>query len=224
VSVFYKAAFLPTLLVGLTFLAAHPAQAQNLVQDGNFEAADPGAADGSQDYSFTASNPFDTSWTIVQGTAGIDTTTPYVYGGAKSLYLNVDSGGATTTISQDLATTPGTSYTLSFWADDDGNNPLNVTFGGTTLGPIDIPQNGYPNPDPGSNASSFTFFSYQVSVTDPLTSLTFSASNNGNGSATEIDDISVQAVPETSTLISLGLMLGLGGIAFAACKRQRLSA
>ena len=219
---FSKAGLALALLAGLS-VTAHPAHAQNLVQDGTFEAADPTAVDGAEN-PFAAGDPsFDSSWTVQTGVVAIDTNNEFVYAGSKSLFLDADST-TTTTIAQNLTTTPGGNYVLSFYADDDAMNPLTVAFGGTTLAPINIPQNGYPNPDPGSNAGAFTFFSFNVSASTASTALTFSADNNSNGAAIELDNISVTpaAVPEASTFVSLGLMLGLGGLAVA--RKKRLSA
>ncbi len=218
-----KAGLTLALLAGLSF-AAHPAHAQNLVQDGTFEAADPTAMDGDEN-PFAAGDPsFDASWTVQTGTAAIDTNNDFVYAGSKSLYLDYDPT-TTTTLTQNLTTTPGESYLLSFYADDDAMNPLTVTFGGTTLGPINIPQNGYPNTGPGSNASEFTPYSFSVTATSAVTALAFSADNNNNGAAIELDNISVTpaAVPEASTVVSLGLMLGFGALTLAV-RRKRLSA
>ena len=214
-----KACLMSALLAGLAVMA-HPAHAQNLVQDGGFEAAALGAPDGVED-SFAAGQTFDSSWTITQGTAAIDTNNAFVFDGSKSLFLD-DDNTTTTTVTQNLATTPGGNYILSFYADDEGGNPLTVSFGGTTLGPINIPLNGYPNLDPGSNAGEFTFYTFDVSAQSLSTPLAFSAANNGNGAAIELDDISVTpaAVPEASTVVSMGLLLGLGGGA-CAVRRKR---
>ncbi len=217
-----KASLALALFAGLNF-AAHPAHAQNLVQDGTFEAADPTAMDGDEN-TFAAGDPsFDSSWTVQTGTVAIDTNNQFVFAGSKSLYLD-DDATTTTTLAQNLATTPGGSYLLSFYANDSGMNPLTVTFGGTTLGPINIPQNGYPNSDPGSNAGLFTFFSFDVTAQAASTALAFSADNNADGAAIELDNISVTpaAVPEASTVVSLGLMLGFSGLTLAL-RRKRLS-
>lgn len=218
-----KASLALALLAGLSF-AAHPAHAQNLVQDGTFEAADAGAPDDSEDF-FAAGDPsFDSSWTVQTGTVAIDTNNEFVFAGNKSLFLDADF--TTTTLAQNLTTTPGGNYVLSFYADDDAMNPLTVAFGGTTLAPINIPQNGYPNFGPGSNAGAFTFYSFNVAAQTASTALTFSADNNTAGAAIELDNISVTpaAVPEASTVVSLGLMLGLGGLAIAFRKKNAASA
>lgn len=211
------------LLAG-SLLSAHPAfAAPNLVRDGDFEQADPGAAPNTFDQGFTLANPFDTSWVITTGEAGIDTQDEYVYAGNKDLDLTPATSG-TTTIAQNLATTPGQTYTLSFVANADaGSNLIDVHFGGTEVSgaPIAVPQNGYPNSGANSNAALFTPFSYQVTANSAFSGLTFSALNDGQNDI-QLDNISVTAnpVPEASSVVSLGLLLtlGLGGMVIARRK------
>ncbi len=216
------------LLAG-TLLNVHPAFAggPNLVQDGDFEQADPGAAVGATDY-FTLFQPFNTNWIITQGTAGIDTTNVYVYDGSKSLYLNADATGPTT-IAQGIATTPGQAYTLSFYANSDYSpSTLNVNFGTTALAPITVADNGFNGP-PSGNDGLFTKYTYNVTATSAFTGLVFSTPDNTTMSTLELDDISVTPgsapVPEASTTASLGLMLalGLGGVLVARKKKAQAS-
>lgn len=203
-------------LTTLIALAAAPAHAQ-IVKDGGFESANPGQTTQT-DY-FSGGTPFDTNW-VVTGEVGIDQNDTYVFSGSKSLYLN--SGIGTDSITQNLATTTGGQYNLSFYANDDTpGDVLNVLFGNTTLAPIVVPANDYNGPGAG-NQGLFTFYSYNVVATSPFTGLTFS-SVGGLGSGTlELDGISVTPgfapVPESSTLVSLALLLGLSGMLIAAKK------
>ena len=139
-----------------------PVHAQSLVKDGDFEQADPSAAPGAED-AFNSLNPFDLSWTITQGTAGVDTQNLYVFDGKKSLYLNEDPSGVTTTITQNLATTVGQNYTVSFYADQSAGSTgsLTVMFGGATFSTV-VPAKGYSGPPPGNNGS-FTWESRSTS-------------------------------------------------------------
>lgn len=216
-------------LMALTILAAAPVHAQNLVKDGNFETADPGQVNSTD--RFTTGSPFDTNF-IISGTVGLDfadvtTFNPneYVYHGNKSLFLNAGDAGTTSSVTQNLATTAGQNYTLSFFSDADFTaNELDVTFGSTALAPIVVPNNGYSGPPPGNNGN-FTFYSFNVTATGPFTGLIFSTPTQiagpGNGTL-ELDDISVvPAVPEASTTVSFGLLLALGGLVVAARKRAK---
>lgn len=207
-------------LLGLAALGlAVPASASsNLVQDGDFETADPGQVNSS-DF-FTTGSPFDTNW-VIGGTVGIDKNDVYVYDGQKSLFLN---GGERTmdSITQNLSTVANQTYTLSFAADSDiaKSQQLNVSFGGTALAPIQVPNNGFNGPPPGNN-SRFTLYSFTVTASGPFTGLTFSAPVSSSGSGLELDDIVVVPVPEASTTVSFGLLaLGLGSVVGAARRKK----
>ena len=210
-------------VAGLAFaalsLAAAPAHAQNLVQDGGFEQAD--TASGS--YSLQA--PFDADWTVTQGTVSFFTPSffpQYIFDGSSSLYLTPSSSGVSQ-ITQALKTTPGERYLLSFYANDflGSSNLLNVGFGDTVVGggPLGLAS--------GTTASDYTFYQFTVQADSPLTALMFSAADDYKNTIT-LDDISVTpaAVPEASTTASFGLLLalGLGGLAVAAKKKAGTSA
>ena len=89
---------------------------------------------------------------------------------------------------------------------------LDVGFGDTALAPLTIPNHGFSGEDTG-NKNRFTFFSFDIVATSPLTGLTFSTSTTED--TLELDNIKVTAaaVPEVSGAASLGLLLllGLGG-------------
>lgn len=209
------------LVAGLTLttligLAAVPAHAQ-IVKDGGFETADPGQT--TQTDFFSTGTPFDANW-VVTGEVGIDQNDTYVFSGSKSLYLN--SGIGTDSITQNLTTTNGGQYNLSFFANDDTpGDVLNVMFGNTTLAPILVPANGYNGPGAG-NQGRFTFYSYNVTATSQFSGLTFSSVGSLSSGTLELDGISVTPgftpVPESSTLVSLTLLLGLGGMLVAVKK------
>ena len=211
---------LSLLVLGMT---PAPVHAQSLVKDGDFEQADLGAAPGAED-AFNSLNPFDLSWTITQGTAGVDTQNLYVFDGKKSLYLNEDPSGVTTTITQNLATTVGQNYTVSFYADQSAGSTgsLTVMFGGATFSTV-VPANGYSGPPPGNNGS-FTFYTGIVTATSALTPLTFSSAAPADHGGLTLDDISVTPapVPEASSAVSMGLLLalGMGGFIVAARKKR----
>lgn len=216
-------AALPVALFTLAGLATS-ASAQ-IIQDGGFEAADSGGA-GSTKY-FSTGSAFDLNW-IIAGRVGIDNQNVYVFGGDKSLYLNVGIG--TDSITQNVATDPTQFYTLTFSANDDtAGDLLNVSFGGTALDPISVPANEYagPGPAPG-NDGRFTKFTFSgLTTASAFSALSFSSVGTLNGSQLEIDNISLESspVPEASTSISLGLlfMLGLGAV-FAAKKKYASAA
>ncbi len=226
-------------LACLGFLLPTTAQAQNLVQDGDFELANPGVTTFNTSYfGPTGQAPmFDAFWTVPAGTVAIDTARDYVYAGNKSLWLNSDDPmtSPTNTLSQTLLTTPGQSYLLTFYADSSftpnalgsGPHPLTVTFDGNIVSgsAIDVPENGYPNSGPGSNAALFTLYSFLVTTNSSLTDLTFSAQGSvlfNPGNTLELDNISVTpaAVPEPG---SIALFVGMGITGTVFLRRHKRS-
>jgi hypothetical protein len=212
------------LMAAIAFagLLVQPLHAANLVADGGFEQADPTAPNGAQDYNFTPTSPFDTSWTV-GGVVGIDTTNKYIYDGSKSLYLDPDPT-VTSSISQVLSTTLNQNYVLTFWADDDQtSNPLTVTLLNDGSKTFNITPNGYPLAGAGANANQFTKYTYNFNANTQNLLMTFSATNNGSGEAIELDDINVTpvAAPETSTVVGFGVaMLGMCGLALFKRRRK----
>src|SRR4051794_1153475 len=90
-------------------------RAGDIVQDGGFESADPGALPGDSN-TFNSGLSIDGGfWTVTQGTVGVDTETSFIFAGSKSLLLDGDNSGPDT-VSQTLATTPGQLYAIRFWA------------------------------------------------------------------------------------------------------------
>lgn len=205
--------------------AALPAQAQNVVKDGDFEQASPGFMFGSDPSADGAT--FDAFWKV-QNNVGIDTGDKFVFAGSKSLLLNGDNSQLVDGVTQTLAT-PDRLYVLSFYANADGPNAFAVLFGGQVVpgSPASVPQGRFPlgtdTRDPGINAARFTSYSFLVSTTSASTNLTFQGSSDDT---VELDNISLTPVPEAPTPISLGLLLclGLGGLMLAAKKRKKAGA
>lgn len=211
--------------LALLFSASLPLHAQNLVKDGDFEQAPQSASPGSTVYgsdpSVAAAAAFDSVWTI-QNNVAIDTADSYVFAGSNSLLLTEDNSQLTDGITQ-IVTTPGSLYTLSFYANSDGPNTFSVLFGGQVVpgSPTSIPQNGFPFDTSGvanPNASEFTYYSLPVFASSASTALTFQGSSD---STLELDNISLTnfaPVPEASASVSLGLLLCLGGLAVIVSK------
>ncbi len=206
---------LPAAAIALAGLASS-ASAQT-VQDGGFESA--ATQMNAQTTFYSTGSAFDTNW-IVNGTVGIDNNDVYVYSGSQSLDLNY--GFSTDSITQNIATDPTQSYTLSFYANDDmPGDLLNVSFGGTALTPITVAANGYNVAD----ANNFTFYTFSgLTTATPFSALSFSSDGTMANGQLELDNIQVTSspVPEASTSLSLGvlLMLGLGGAAWSAKKKS----
>lgn len=176
-----------------------PFSDQNLVQNGDFETGD------FTGFSVSGSN------TRVDSGAGIGGSYAASFGD-----INPNIG----ILSQDLLTTVGQQYFLTFFAQtpefgitspgDTGQpNVLLVTFGGRPVSAFSVP-----------DADGFTQYSYTVTATSSISTLAFYLSNNPD--YTQLDNISVTPVPEASTTVSFGLLLalGLGGVLVAARKKR----
>jgi hypothetical protein len=217
---------MPLLPAIFTLLTLSASAYANIVVDGGFEAADPAAPADSTIY-FTAGSSFDGgSWTVTQGTVGVDTQIFYVFDGNKSIFLDGDSAGPDS-LTQTLTTVPGQTYNVSFWADADVTNTFSVTFGGApvTGAPTSIAVNGFPSPNWLGNSGLFTLYSGTAVATSASTDLVFSATGfpvpNSNGVTVEIDDVSVSsAAPEPSGIAFL-LASGLVGAAAFSGIRKR---
>ncbi len=197
----------------------------DIVVDGNFEGADLGAGTGT-DY-FTSGESIDGgSWTVTQGTVGVDTNNFYIFDGSKSIFLNGDITGPDS-LTQTLTTVVGQTYTIGFWADADVANTFSVTFGGAPVAgaPTSIAVNGFPSPNYLGNSSLFEFYSGTATATSTSTDLVFTASGftaNSSGVTVEIDNVS--AIPTTSSVPEPGTLglLSAGMLGVLSMARRKI--
>jgi len=209
-----RALFVALAVVALGLAA--DARAGNIVQDPDFELADPSANPGDSNF-FTSGQSLDGGlWNVTEGTVGVDTDTFFVFAGHKSILLDGDNSGPDS-LTQTLATSPGQIYTISFWANSDVPNLFSVTFGGNPVSgaPTSIVQNGFPGSDPLSNSSLFVLYAGTAIASSNSTDLTFTVTalpTLTSGVSVEIDNVSVAAVPEPSTLTlaAIGAVCALG--------------
>src|SRR5450759_4615511 len=105
-----------------------PAGASTIVLDGNFETAN--ATNNTY-----GPGQIGDGWSVANGTIAILNNSQgfgTAYTGQQ--FADLDFGSTSNTLSQSLASIPGTIYVVSFWLSDDvGGNPLSVVFGSTTL-------------------------------------------------------------------------------------------
>jgi PEP-CTERM motif len=214
------AAFALGTLLSLT-AAAH---ATNIVVDPGFESAGTGVA-GSYEY-FAGQSIDGGAWTVintggsVSSTVFIDSSTnldPLVAFGNNSVNLTTADLFEPNTISQTLSTVAGLKYVFSFYADADTANTFSATENGIVISgtPTSIAQNGFPNANPDSNTSDFTLYTGSFTATSSSTVLDLSATgfpslDPNSTDSVVIDNVSVSATPEPSSLALL--VTGLAGM------------
>ena len=169
-----------------------------------------------------------TSWTLsgndvpgqegvlygVEGTDPIDGISPNS-GSYQAFFATLDSNA--TKLSQDITTTAGDQYTITFWVAQDTasssgyGNELLASFGGATLvNKSDVAEEGY------------TEYSYNVDATSSSSALDLTLGNNLGEFL--LDDVSVVdttpvATPEPGSIV----LLGTGLLTLAGVARRRLS-
>ncbi len=190
----------------LTICLALPglALAGNIVQDPGFESATltPWVS-GGHPWGVDTANGHSGSNSAGTGCAGSD-----------CIASDPDPRGAW--IYQDLATTPGTSYVLSFWIG------LRGTTGGTTPNELKVLWNGGEVFDV-QNLITTPFQQYFVNVvaTGGTTRLEFVGRNDPN--VIDLDDVGVDggSIPRSGVPEPAGWMLAASGVAGVAFGRRR---
>ena len=183
----YRVLLLATTLAG----AAVQARAGNIVSDPGFESGVPSDYPG----------PMGDGWIVTAGTGAICNNNHtgcgnagFAHTGSQMGYLDWDS--SLNTITQDLTTVIGHTYTISYWVADEKANFLQVTFGGTTLFNGAAPTNGV-------NPSNYVQYTFMSTATSTSTVLAFTGQRTAGGNGTLLDDVSVApgAVPEPATWV-----------------------
>lgn len=195
---------------------AGSAHASNIVTDGGFESAAGNTV-------YYSGQSLDGAWNVVAGTALVESGDQYVYDGNNSLNLTYINPYINDAVSQVLTTVAGTTYTVSFYANSDTPNMLQVTANGTVVSgtPTSVAQNGFS--DPVSNTSEFVLYTGTFYATSASTTLEFSdVSDPAIGSednSVMIDDVTVAATPEPASFALL--LTGVSGIG-ALVRRSRI--
>ena len=213
------------LLVAFAMLPS--AVQANLVQNSSFESPSPA---GSTIRYNTPGTPPGFFWTV--GGAGVDLVGTYwtAEDGSQSLDLNQDIGHPTSTltppgsVSQDLATDPGTVYLVEFWiagnpdtsAPDDTGPPIKTmdVFFGATMHSYSFDVTGHTLAELG-----WTHKQFLATATGSVTTLSFVSTSSGYaGMILDNVSVSASAVPEPSTL---AIML-MGVLTLLVLKRAGL--
>jgi len=135
--------------------------------------------------------------------------------GNNAAFFGGVTAGSYDMILQDLATTPGQSYTLRFWLANDGGTPssFQALWGGSTV--VNVTN---------SAGFDYTLFSANVTATSATTQLKFQSYQVP--AFFFLDDISVDATavaPEPSALVG-GALGALVLVAYARRRRNRAPA
>jgi len=109
-------------------------------------------------------------------------------------------------ITQALTTTPGSTYTFSFWLAADAESYLTASWNGTPV----------LNITPASGGFWWEQFSFIETASGPTTTIGFAGRNAP--AYIYLDDVSVTAVPDGGATASL---LGLGLIGLGALRRRQ---
>ena len=181
---------------------ALPARAQELVTNGDFELS----ATTSDFSGWTLS---DLSFPVAQN-IGRNAT----FAHSPSHYANLAGDPGPDSMSQTISTTPGTTYTFSFWLAHDVTpvlgNSFNVSWDSTPV--LSLSNLGI---------QSYTNGHYSFDITATGTSSTIGFLYQDNDDFFRLDDVSVLAVPENSTM-SL-LFIGFGFLASVYYRQRKVS-
>jgi choice-of-anchor C domain-containing protein len=196
----------------LLFLCAAPLAAANLVVNGDFETPNIGNV---LFVTINQGDPTLTGWTVDAPSPGegIDLISNRTgcAACANTGQQAVDMSGSPGPgfIYQDMATTPGASYLLTFWLSSNGGpflNGLTVAWNGTNIDTVTSPPQG-----------TWLPFQYNVTATGASTRLEFFSNVPGN-SGPFLDTVSVvSTAPEPAP----GVLILLSAAALPLLRRRR---
>ena len=173
---------LVTAWVIVFFLLTCSVFSQNLVQNGNFDAGGGSFEDWQISHSAPSSNSTYSGPTIAS--PGFNSNPYYAR-------FNFEWSGGGDTISQDIATTIGAVYDISFWAEDGDGHDFGAEFSFGNFSYNFLPAFAI---GPGEWYNGWTNFNFDVTASELNTALSFAISAD-TGSEFGLDDISVVQLP-----------------------------
>jgi hypothetical protein len=150
-----------------------------------------------------------TGWTVSDSSGYTNIGPNPLFAHSGDYHANLGAVGILGSLSQDISTSPGGMYDLSFWLTNDSSTPPNefdvVWDGNTILSLTDSP------------VFNYTQYSFTVSATSSLTTLQIVYRNDDD--FFRLDDVSVSAVPEPS--VTWLLLPSLGALWLARSRSRR---
>ena len=206
-----------------TFALGSSAHAANIVADPGFEAAGGGNV-------YASGSSIDGgSWTVTQGAVYIDNLDPWVYASSNSVNLTGANLYVPNSLTQDLTTVVGQTYSVSFWANADISNTFSLDENGIAVAgaPTSIVQNGFPDQvDVNGNKSLFVDYTGSFIAASTTTDLTFTATGdpaiNSQNYSVMIDNVSVSPTPEPGSIVLL--LTGIVGMGLLVGRKRLVSA
>jgi hypothetical protein len=163
-----------------------------------------------------------TGWTVV-GSLVTVINTSYVESG---ITFNAQSGSqwldltgpasnlASNGVTQDVPTTIGEFYRLSFWVGSATNN-FNIFASTVDLSIGGGPRLSFTNPTAPRSSMDWQLFSADFVATSALTNITFLNGSGPNNNLSGLDNVTLEVIPAPSAVA----LLGLGGL--MAARRRR---
>ncbi len=220
------------LFATVAAVAGASSASANLLGDPGFEAT---ALSGQQLATYYAGQSFGGAWTVAGGQVTVVPTT-YTEGSGPPIVFNAHGGnnwldltglgnaGPTDGIYQDIATTAGRRYDLSFYvgnADTDGNeatfyadpSTVNLSINGGAYTP-------FINADITENRDNWKFFATSFIASGPSTRIAFFNGTPLTDDANGVDDVSLTGgIPEPASWVLL--VTGFGAVGLIGRRRQR---
>ena len=218
---------LPFVVFFSSLMASTPLRA-DLILNGSFEA--PNAPSGSfigfvGGSSFSGWNVVGSDVAVVRGDVVFDGITLQAQSGVQWLDLSGNGSNLMTNgVRQDVSTTIGAAYELSFWVGSAQNaNSANNIFASTVRLSIDggTPMS-FTNPTTPRTMLDWRMFTHSFNALNTVTSITFLNGSAANNELSGFDNVSltITAVPEPSSLsfvascfLGLGILLKRRGLA-----------